>query len=85
MQAQTVFVVLKPVPCLGIQTIVQLLNFIPLKQSGEFMGDISMSQFIPASPSPSLCDSLGKITFTGMKKNIFCLPYMKLFIKSNLP
>ena len=27
------------------------------------MEDTSMSQFIPASPSSSLCDSLGKITF----------------------
>lgn len=43
------------------------------------MGDTSTSQFIPASPSPALGDSLGKITCTRMKKNTLCLGHIKAF------
>lgn len=51
----------------------------PLKQSREFTGGISMSQFIPASPNHSLCNALGKITFMEMKRSSLCLQCLKAF------
>lgn len=51
----------------------------PSRHPGEFMGDTPTSQFIPASPGPSLGDSLGKITCTRMKKNTLCLGHIKVF------